>query len=231
MVPGAMILVGIDDTDNADSPGTNRLARALALELGGCTRIVRHQLLVDPRIPYTSKNSAASLWFESGDAGRLVAAFRDGLRARCAPGSDPGLCVAEAVPAALREFGRVCRETVTTQAEARALARRQGVHLEGLGGTEDGVIGALAAVGLAATGDDGRVVHLGAHPDDLSGWQDVAFLRAAGVDEVRCHGDGSRVGAGRVDIGKRLRPNLRAGRVVLFVEPAAPGAWRAVRLL
>ena len=36
-----------------------------------------------------------------------------------------------------------------------------------------------------------------------------------------------------LDVGKRLRPNLRGGRVVLFVEPSPEGslaAWQAVRL-
>jgi hypothetical protein len=40
---------------------------------------------------------------------------------------------------------------------------------------------------------------------------------------------------GQVDVGKHLRPNCRAGRVVLFVMPSlAPAggvaAWQAVRL-
>jgi hypothetical protein len=43
------------------------------------------------------------------------------------------------------------------------------------------------------------------------------------------------VSAGLIDIGKRLRPNIRRGRIVLFVAAAAPGAegsaaWQAVKL-
>jgi hypothetical protein len=34
---------------------------------------------------------------------------------------------------------------------------------------------------------------------------------------------------GRIDIGKRLRPNLRGGRAVLFVSPQGSN-WEAVRL-
>ena len=54
-----MIFVGIDDTDTLDTPGTNQLARALACRLSercDLVRITRHQLLFDPRVPYTSKN-------------------------------------------------------------------------------------------------------------------------------------------------------------------------------
>jgi hypothetical protein len=62
-----MIFAGIDDTDTLDSPGTNHVARGIAAEVASayqCLRIVRHQLLFDSRIPYTSKNSCCSLWFE-----------------------------------------------------------------------------------------------------------------------------------------------------------------------
>jgi hypothetical protein len=130
-------------------------------------------------------------------------------------------------------FGRRCQAEVVDQAGARRLAADCGLHLEGLGGTEGGVIGAMAAVGLAACGDDGRVVQLGAWPDDLSGPQDVAAVRERGV-EVRQVASGVPVTEGRVDVGKHLRPNRRAGRVVLFVTTgtASDGAatWQAVRL-
>ena len=63
-----MIYVGIDDTDVRDSPGTNQLARHLIRHLPADYEpvvAIRHQLLVDPRVPYTSKNSSASLLFRS----------------------------------------------------------------------------------------------------------------------------------------------------------------------
>jgi hypothetical protein len=119
--------------------------------------------------------------------------------------------------------------------EARRLAARCGVYLEGLGGTEDGVIGALAAVGLAAAGDDGRVVQIGSWPDELDGPQEVATLATRGV-EVRCLDTGTPVSRGVVDVGKHLRPSYRNHRIVLFARRAAEatrgsGRWQAVRLL
>jgi hypothetical protein len=234
-----VIWVGIDDTDTLDTPGTNQLARALArrLEPGyQVARITRHQLLFDPRVPYTSKNGSASLLLEprgEPDWPSLIDALRAGMRERFVPGSDPGLCVARAVPAAVVAFGRRCQRELVAQHEARNLAAECGAHLEGLGGTEGGVIGALAAVGLAATSDDGRVVQLGAWPDDLAGVQDVATLHTRGV-YVRRRDGGEPVTAGRVDVGNRLRPNLRGGAVVLYVTPAGGAAarhdWEAVRL-
>ena len=106
------------------------------------------------------------------------------------------------------------------------------MYLAGLGGTNGGVIGALAAVGLAVGGDDGRVVQIGTWPDDLAGVQDIQQLTERGV-EVRRLDTHERVTTGLVDVGKHLRPNCRQGRVVLFVEPARERSappWIAIRL-
>jgi hypothetical protein len=235
-----MITIGIDDTDTADSPGTNQLARALVASVAAdyrCLLILRHQLLDDLRVPYTSKNGSASIQLKpsgSAEIERLTDKLREGMRAWFKEGSDPGLCVCRHVPPEVTTFGRRCQAEIVRQAEAWGLAARYRLHLEGLGGTEDGVIGALAAVGLAAGGDDGRVVQLGTWPDDLSGPQKLDAVRARGID-VRQVGTGLPVTEGFLDVGKHLRPNRRAGRVVLFVTPTpAPAsgvpAWQAVRL-
>ena len=58
------IFIGIDDTDIVGSPGTNQLARAIVRDLidkADLQRITRHQLLDDPRVPYTSQNGSASI--------------------------------------------------------------------------------------------------------------------------------------------------------------------------
>ena len=233
-----MIHVGIDDTDVVGSPGTNQLARCLVRRVAGqfrCRLIVRHQLLEDPRVPCTSKNGSASMLLEPRgevEVAWLIGELRSGMREWFVPGSDPGLCVAASVPAAIVEFGRRCQREWIEQQDARGLASRHGLHLEGLGGTEGGVIGALAAVGLAAQGDDGRVVQIGSWPDDLAGPQELETLHARGV-EVRGMATGESVTSGRIDVGKHLRPNYRRGAVVLFVEPCDDSAvvrWRAVRL-
>jgi hypothetical protein len=234
-----VIYVGIDDTDVVGSPGTKRLARELVYDLfpDYAARVaVRHQLLFDPRVPYTSKNSSVSLLVEpaaDGSAAALAARVRRWLAARFVAGSDPGLCVATHVPEQITTFGCRCQQEVVTPEDARRLAAEHCIQLEPLGGTGDGVIGALAAVGLLAQGNDGRVVQIGQWPDDLSGPQNVALLRARGVDAV-CRADsGQRIERGMVDVGKHLRPNYRDHRVVLFVAPAVGSAdaaeWCAVR--
>jgi len=235
-----LIYVGIDDTDMPDSPGTNKLARAMAASLAdqfSCALIVRHQLLEDPRVPCTSKNSAACLLLTPlGDAGEEppIDRLRAFLIERSAEGSDPGLCVTERVPEPITAFGQRCQRELVTQQDARRLTAEHGLYLEGLGGTDDGVIGATAAVGLAAQGDDGRVVQIGAWPDDLAGPQDIETVHDRGV-EVRSLTTDTAVQSGRVDVGKHLRPSYRKKKIVLFARPMAGGeagsdSWQAVRL-
>jgi hypothetical protein len=148
-------------------------------------------------------------------------------------GSDPGLCVAHEVPRAVVQFGHRCQSRLVTQHDARQLAADSGIHLEGLAGSQDGVIGALAAVGLAFTHRDGRVVQLGEWPDDLSGRQPITKLHERGL-EVRLYGTNALLRVGEVDVGKRLRPNRRDGRDVLFVkrlsETQAQAEYLAVKL-
>lgn len=235
------IFIGIDDTDTPESPGTNQLARRLADALpAGFSFVValRHQLLFDPRVPYTSKNGCASILVRSDPAratDELIPLLRHEMRAWYVAGSDPGLCVASHVPETIAAFARRAQRELVRQDEARSLAREAGVHLEGLGGTEDGVIGALAAVGLLATGEDGRVVNRPgwSWPDAFGGIQAITAVRARGVDEVRDVTTGSPVDSGAIDIGAHLRPSFREGRIVLYVErmdPRTGARWRAVKL-
>lgn len=233
--------VGLDDTDTLDTPGTNQLARHLAdlLPVGfELVAALRHQLLFDPRVPYTSKNGCASLVVRA-PRGRtideLLPAFREAMQAWYVPGSDPGLCVAGRVPDEVMRFGQRAQREVVDQAEARSLAKRAGVWLEGFGGTEAGVIGALAGVGLAAAGNDGRVVNRTGWgwPDPFAGVRSIAEVRGRGVDDVREATSGASVDDGLVDVGKHLRPSYRGGRVVLFVERGEPNdeaQWRALKL-
>ena len=261
------MIVGIDDTDSLDSRGTNKLARAIAEHLAprfACRMIVRHQLLFDERIPFTSHNGSAGLWFESlSEAPTLVeidalfAEIREFMLDDFIDGSDPGLCLAVIETKrddqwdALYEWGRRCQREIVTQSEARTLATHAGVRLEGLGGTDGGIIGALAAVGLTNSGHDGRLVRWQSHPDDLSGPTPITTLRQRQI-EVRAilennlpmddcstsrleRTDGTELFDGIVDVGKHLRPNLRDHRAVLFVTKVLPpsvdnAGWAALKL-
>ncbi|MDP6556335.1 MAG: hypothetical protein QGG71_16820 [Pirellulaceae bacterium] len=238
-----MIYVGIDDTDTLDSRGTNQLAKAMARAVADeyvCHRIVRHQLLEDPRVPFTSKNGSASLVFEYRGScaatcvDSLACTLRQIVRDDFIPGSDPGLCVATEVDAEVIAFAAQCEREFVTQEQARDTAARSGVFLEGLGGTNDGVIGALAAVGLAAANDGGRVVQWGNWPDDLTGTHPVDAVRERAI-EIQQMNSSETVHVGCVDVGKHLRPNWRDGRCVLFVTSDHAQSdntpnWKAVKI-
>ncbi len=245
-----MILIGIDDTDLPDTAGTNQLARQIARALPAefhCDVVLRHQLLLDPRIPYTSHNGSASLGLhgphprhnqglETAGLQTLIGTVREAVLDFSPPGSDPGLCVAVlsgSPPPELLRFGRLCKEEPVGQDDARRLAGDLGLRLEGLGGTQQGVVGALAAVSLRASGDDGRVVHAQGWPwpDHFGGVRTVEEILARGVDEIRVLATGEPV-HDPVDLGKRLRPSFRNHRIVLWVErhSTGPAPWSALKL-
>ena len=226
-----MIYIGIDDTDIVGSPGTNQLARKIVRRLGRVAReaiVCRHQLFFDPRVPFTSGNGSASIQLpHGGDVPRdeLIASVRDEMRDFFVEGSDPGLAVATTASVEMTAFAARARAEVVNQSDARTVAARSDCHLEGLGGTNQGIIGALAAIALAAGGDHGRVVHLGQWPwpDRFSGVQPVGAIRERGIADIRT-AIGDAFAGDEIDVGKHLRPNWRGGRVVLFVEPPeAPG--------
>lgn len=234
-----MIYVGLDDTDTLDDPGTNQLARHFVRELAGqfCGQmILRHQLLEDPRVPCTKKNGCASILFEPAGAASptlMVERLREIMIPWCPAGSDPGFCVAATVPAAIVAWGLRCQRELVPQQEAREIAADNGIHLEGLGGTEDGVIGALAAVGLMATKNDGRVIYFGESGDDwydVTGCLEVADILSRGVDQILKVDTNEVLTAGVVDVGKRLRPNYRHGKVVMYVTHGDAPHWEAVRV-
>jgi tRNA(Ile2) C34 agmatinyltransferase TiaS len=217
-----MIFIGLDDTDTIESRGTGHLARQIATALvdAGHTisGVTRHQLLVDPRVPCTKNNSCAAILLDADgvvNVTHLIEQVRPLMLADFQPGSDPGLCIARNIPAAIVELGRLAQRQLIGQDQARKLAETHAILLEGLGGSNDGVIGALAAVGLAACGNDGRYVLIG-RSRELSGLQPVPTLLAAGITAVQTR-DGQPVVDGMVQTDK-LRPARREGQAIAVVE-------------
>jgi tRNA(Ile2) C34 agmatinyltransferase TiaS len=241
-----MIIIGLDDTDTLETRGTGQLARQIATVLSAehdVLGVVRLQLLVDPRVPCTRNNSSAAILLDAlspsagglsptggggpaADPGDVFARVQAMMQADFVPGSDPGLCVAAAVPQAIVAFGRRARNELVTQDEARALAAAHGIPLLGLGGDEMGVIGALAAVGLAASGEDGRYVQVG-RLRELSGLQPVEAVLGAGIAAVRTP-EGLPVVGGLVQTD-RLRPARRGGQAIAVVE-WDQDHWRPIKL-
>ncbi|ABK15976.1 hypothetical protein [Syntrophobacter fumaroxidans] len=228
--------VGFDDTDCPDSDrGTGKLARWFQRELPeGCNvwGVVRQQLLVHDDIPYTSHNSSACVIVEMPDAGLL-----DDLASRAArhlerhslEGSDPGLCVAcdgDPSLAGLVAFGQRCTRQVVKQKDAMRAARN--MHLSGHGGTNDGIIGAAAAVGLTVHGWSGRFIEFGT----LRGLPErvrVSELERLDIMPVSLDRDGQVPGPeDLVDTRGWLRPRLWGNRPILPVIPREKGVWESL---
>jgi tRNA(Ile2) C34 agmatinyltransferase TiaS len=231
------IYVGFDDTDSLDSDyGTGKVARWFADDLPeGCRAwgVVRQQLLVDDAIPYTSHNSAACVVIETSRNGRVLQDVIERAAAHvsrhAAAGSDPGVCVAAAdhpTVSALASFGLACTREVVTQADAvRACA---GVHLSGHGGSNGGVIGAAAAVGLTAAGWYGRFIEFGdlrRMPAEMS----VADAEAAGLRVMSMDRDAFVPRpADQIRTRGWARPRLVAGQPVLTVTRNDASVWEVM---
>jgi hypothetical protein len=231
------IYLGFDDTDSLDSDyGTGKVARWFADELpDGCRLwgVVRQQLLVDDAIPYTSHNSSACFVIESTRNGALLRELADRavkhIERHAAAGSDPGLCVAaEGSPGLdrLLEFGLSCTHRIVTQEGARRACL--GLHLSGHGGSNDGIIGAAAAVGLTASGWYGRFIefgHLRRLPPELR----VDKLEEQGIRIMAMNRDAAvPKPADCVRTQNWVRPRLLGGQPVLPVVQQAPGVWETM---
>jgi tRNA(Ile2) C34 agmatinyltransferase TiaS len=238
------LYVAFDDTDTLDADrGTGKVGRWFADELPdgwALWAVVRQQLLVHPDVPYTSHNSAAVCVVDRSENVGAVAwetvlpdivgrASRH-LERHWMEGSDPGLCVAAAAsPAipALVSFGRRAAIEVVDQEQARRAA--EGVHLSGHGGTNDGIIGAAAGVGLTAHGWNGRLVEYSVPLRELPDPVSVADLEAIGVSVLAVDRDGPvPAGAHLVRHDDWLRPRLWAGVPVVPVQRDGVGRWLAI---
>jgi hypothetical protein len=162
------LLICIDDTDNIESKGTGTIAdeiRNIIKEkgFGVCGVVTRHQLLIHKDIPYTSHNSSMCFECEIEDVhyNELEKLAVEHLRTESAEGSDPGICIAKITDhldeASLIDFGLSAKRTILNKQTAYDLAQEAGVFLKEEGGTGQGIIGALAGVGLRLSGNDGEV--------------------------------------------------------------------------
>lgn len=235
-----IVYIGLDDTDVIGSPGTGRVARGLAeylesMAFGYSKGVIRHQLLVDPRIRYTSHNSSKCILFETERSSiELQQPCIKYLAEHFQEGSDPGLCIGtkEQVSGELLVLGHLAQSDVIQKQNVINLANGAGVLLAELGGTGDGIIGALAGFALTVGGNGGRYVQ-------LRGIKEIEGLIT--VEQVKAKTDTACVvdEQGHLVSDKEiidslgwLRPSLVDGRPVLRVRlannPAGKRIWEPV---
>ncbi len=221
-----ILLLGIDDTDDDSSRGTGYQARRLGHEiqesgLGELRAVTRHQLLIDSHIDYTSRNSSACLVLETTEdqIPSLIALARSELETHCAPDSQVGICLAapSAVDAAVQDFSQAAKRKVLSVDAAQAQSQQREIHLEGVKGSGAGVIGALAAIGLHASGNDGRFVWI-PKLRDLDGRYTVAGLTKLLDVYVETISGGALPPSAEIDALEWMRPILRKGHAILLAE-------------
>lgn len=234
--------IGLDDTDVIGSPGTGRLARELAqnlkdLGLGTSLGVTRHQLLVDDRINYTSHNSSLCFAFRlNRPISELHQPCVDFLDSNFREGSDPGLCMCgkEEINDEVINFGLIAQAVVLNKRDATNLATKSNLFLTELGGSGDGMIGALAAVALRAEGNSGRFVDLRGIRNIRGLISVVELMERTDIDSVR-DVQGRVLGDDEIiDSLDWIRPSLVAGRPVLRVrlaiEPSGRQIWLSLEI-
>jgi hypothetical protein len=227
------VFVAIDDTDNLESRGTGKLVQLLIGTLNDGTlgtpfAATRHQLNVDDRIPYTSHNSSACIALDAGarpDLDAIAQMVGEFLERESADGSDPGLAVVHSgtledavARTRLADFGRRAKYEVLNQDQARALAAEFGVHLSAHGGDGGGIIGALSAIGLHGSGEDGLFLWMPGMRG-LNGRATYGELRATvPIDVARDPSGTQPLSSDLIELGNWVRPVLKDGRAVLLLD-------------
>lgn len=141
-----------------------------------------------------------------------------------AVGSDVGLCIvpSQQVPEGVKLWGKRAKSEVLHMKEAEDKAKEKGIYLIGLTGTHGGIIGALAAVGLRAGGNDGRFIWINSAKNLRDIEQDAhtvdVLLTQAGIDVIQCGDTIINDPDALVYLNGWARPVLRNGKSVLLVD-------------
>lgn len=161
-------LICVDDTDDlTKATSTGKIANLIAKKLEKEFNIkinkgvTRHQLLLQEGVPYTSHNSAMCIDV-SGEV-TMEKIKKESIKIvldNMAQSSDPGICVC--LVDELKEqkdlinFGIKAQNKIIQKDEALSLIKNIScIFGEELGGTGQGIIGALAGIGLRLSGNDG----------------------------------------------------------------------------
>ncbi len=233
------VIIGIDDTDNAESKGTGSIASEMCELIEGkgwgtCDFITRHQLFLHPDIAYTSHNSAMifTATIQEDCWSELQRTLQQYIKLDSAEGSDPGICmgIQDQITQleSLIAFGYSAKRQVRTKAETYQLAEQCGLSLTEHGGTGIGVIGALAGVALRLEGNDGEVkgglakYHKG---DQVTVAQ---LLQEPSIDKI-CTEDLQVVPPEAIiAVQWKVKPVLAQGKPILLVTEGEQGMYHTL---
>lgn len=223
------ILLCIDDTDNLESKGTGSIASEIKEiieqnEWGICGFITRHQLLLHKDVPYTSHNS--SMCFDAEIKEKyyqdIVETSSEYIKTESAEGSDPGICIA--IIDKIKEKGKLinyglkAKRQIIQKEEAYNLAKELNIYLAEKGGDGQGVIGALAGVGLRLGENDGELKGGVSKLEKEKYYTVSEMLNYKQIDKV-CQVNMKPLKDNEiVKIGWKAKPVLSNGKFVLMVK-------------
>ncbi len=220
-------LIGLDDTDSLKGSSTGELALRLGLTLqsvglGRLDSVTRHQLFTSPLVARTTRNSAVCLTLEAdtSKSKEIEMACRTFLLREYSSGSNAGYAFASWIQVTfeLANWARLVKSQKVTRAEAIGQARTSGIAVAGLCGTGDGVIGAVAAIGLRYRGEDGRFLWLPGLDEAVGTLPYSDLMSLVPFDRIENLRGRIPRPTDKIALGQEFQAVLREGRCVLLVE-------------
>lgn len=233
-MPENRILIGIDDTDTKNSKGTGFISRELARQiesnnLGKVINITRHQLFISDKIQYTNRNNSACIELVSNQKEELISFCHKMILSSTLNECGPVLVFADlkSVSKEIIEFGFKAKKTLVSFSEASILIENSKLIVDVVRESKNGMIGALAAIGLRASGNDGRVVWVKGHEiKDLAGTYMVGEVYCkTNVDIIKTtSGYKVPISASLNFENNRIKPVLIDNAITYLVEEVNEGA-------
>jgi len=165
-MPQNRLFIGIDDTDSLTSKGTGEITKSLAKQiesnnLGKVVNITRHQLFLSKKIKYTNINNSACLEVTSCDFEKLFSFCKEFITENCQKCSNTAIVFSDSnnISNDIVEFSLKSKKEIVSINEAVMLIKNNNLNVTFLNNNKKkGIIGALAAIGLRSTNNDGRVI-------------------------------------------------------------------------
>jgi hypothetical protein len=219
--------IGIDDTGYLDQHLTTKLMRSwlsqmVEQSLIHSEGITRHQLFESEKISSSYKNRSLAFTFNTSQSiFEIEDQLVDFIRTASSPHANPAIAILSRHSDSLHAlaFGRRCKNELLKLSDSEQYASESNVLLRGLGGNRNGMIGALAAVGLRAGGGDGIFVHIDGL-EGLKGDQSAGDIRNnSALQHIVDISSGEELDRDdMVKIDSYLRPNLINGGPTQYVQ-------------
>ena len=219
--------LGVDDTGHLDQSLTSKLIRNWLLSMKDASLIcsegiTRHQLFESEKISSSYKNRALALTFKSSlSIFEIEDQIVEFTRMNSSTKANPAVAILSRHSDSLHvlAFGRRCKNELLKISDSEQYASESNVLLRGIGGNRNGQIGALAAVGLRAGGNDGIFIHLDGL-ESLKGDQTAGDIRNnSALQHIVDISSGEELDRDdMIKIDSYLRPQLVNGEPTQYVQ-------------